>query len=195
MRTNDWKLVLLFTFAPLTGLAQTGMPIPGPANAVPPPVIEVTHSVRRVGDQQFLVEGDRLDVAVTAAADVFVYVVHQDVNGEMALLYPNFVERENVVVAGDTRQIPGGKSGLVFRVRPPHFGREAIRVIASARPLVELEQEVDQAKEIIPTFPAKALDDLCRVWDRQGVLLGDVGNEFETRPKATLLQYRPVAAQ
>jgi hypothetical protein len=100
----------------------------------------VHHDVREV-----VFEGDRLRVQVEAVGglDVHVYLICQDAEGDLVLLFPNQAEGHNFIEAGARLDIPQDVR-LAFKIRPP-FGLERLLILAAPYPLTELENLFDEA--------------------------------------------------
>jgi hypothetical protein len=147
-------------------------------------MIEIAHYVRGSSSDQYLCKGDSLILQVDsrAAVDVFVYVVYHDADGDRILLFPNPWERDNRIAVSRRRQIPGQKSGIEFCIRPP-FGQESLQIIASARPLPELEVQVAERPGPLPVLPPADLDEWIKVWVADPSIEIHL-SEFQTRPSA-----------
>jgi len=83
-------------------------------------------------------EGQSLGLNVKASARSYIYVINENSNGEMFLLYPNEFVTENLVEADTLLQLPSPGSGVRYPAKAP-FGEEKIHVVASLKPIEALE--------------------------------------------------------
>ena len=103
-------------------------------------------------------EGDVLYVNVCAEKDAYVYVLYQQADGSVLQIFPNRIQPDNRVKAKQPVQIPAADDLFRWNVGPP-FGKEVIKVIASQKPIENLETEIARKGRFAPV-PAKQLKDL-----------------------------------
>ncbi|MGO8752598.1 MAG: DUF4384 domain-containing protein [Thermoguttaceae bacterium] len=82
-------------------------------------------------------EGDALSIRAACEVDAYLYVVYQQADGQMYLVFPNRFQPANRVHGRQAVEIPAKSELFRWRVQPP-FGREVVKVIASKQPLGEL---------------------------------------------------------
>jgi len=86
------------------------------------------------------VEGEKLTVLVEAEKDCYVRVYHVAWEERtFTLLFPNKMEPEGFLSAGQVRRIPGPGMGYSFEVAKP-YGVDAIIAVASAEPFEDQEK-------------------------------------------------------
>jgi hypothetical protein len=182
MRPTILKLSLSATLVWFACGAEPQCASGQPAGEMARTLIDVQHNHRGSDHERYLLAGDPLSLYVSAAsdADVFVYVLYHDADGDPVLLFPNPWERDNRFRASSRRQIPGRESGITFCIQPP-FGHESLQIIASVRPLPELEGKVQERPGPLPVLTPEELDQWCQKW------LADPSIEvhlskFQTRP-------------
>src|SRR5262249_30533992 len=83
-------------------------------------------------------EGDPLKVSVASEEDAYLYVLHRTVDGKSELIFPNQFQPDNHVKARQAVQVPGDDDWFSWVIAGPTFGEEAIKVIASKKPVQEL---------------------------------------------------------
>jgi hypothetical protein len=76
--------------------------------------------------------GQELKASVLVSKDAYVYLFYQSASGEVHCVFPNSVQQENFVRAGEEVQIPAAGAEFRFRVTPP-YGRELLKVVATLR--------------------------------------------------------------
>ena len=91
-------------------------------------------------------DGDELRIQFMAERDAQLYLLYHQANGKTLLLFPNPAQRESRVLAKQPVVIPGEGSRFKFRVQPP-FGDEVLQVIASLKPVTELDELLAKAKQ------------------------------------------------
>ena len=82
-------------------------------------------------------EGDSLSIRVASEVDACIYVVYQEADGKMYLVFPNRLQPVNRIHGHQAVQIPDESDLFRWRIQAP-FGREVVKVIASKEPLQEL---------------------------------------------------------
>ena len=103
-------------------------------------------------------ESDVLYVNVVSEKDAHVYVLYQQADGETMQIFPNRTQPENRITARQSVQIPA--AGDLFRwVVGPPFGKEVIKVVASEKPIANLETELVRKRRFTPV-PDKQLTEL-----------------------------------
>lgn len=83
--------------------------------------------------------GEYLALAVKSERDAYVYVQYQQADGVVFQVFPNSVQPNNFVAAGETVRIPGVDDLFRWEVAPP-FGEEVVKVIASTTPIEDLSE-------------------------------------------------------
>ena len=103
-------------------------------------------------------------------------MINVNVNGEFTLLFPNRFERNNLVRAGQARQIPGPEPRRYDLTISPPFGIETIKVIASRTP-----------------FPVDTLiENSSSAFVKLGTELSTGTRSIRTLVKSVMVQERPV---
>jgi hypothetical protein len=80
--------------------------------------------------------GDRLIVYVQSEKDAYLKVDYYQANGKVVHLVPNLFGQQAFIHAGEVLSFGGKGSPFEFVVAPP-YGSEAIKVLASTRPIVK----------------------------------------------------------
>jgi hypothetical protein len=125
-------------------------------NSVPPFFIHVAVKDYKDGTYQ---EDDTLTVLCRSERDAHLYLLYHQADGSTVLIFPNATRPSNRVRAREIVAIPGPDSGKVrIRIRAP-FGREVLQVVASVKPIAELDGlDVTQ-----PRFPLVGAEVIERV--------------------------------
>ena len=89
-------------------------------------------------------EGDKLSVRFQAEQDAHLYLLYHQADGSTVLLFPNEANRDGRVAAKTPVTIPPADNSFRFRVSPP-FGTEHLQVIASTKPLADLDGLIQKA--------------------------------------------------
>ena len=89
--------------------------------------------------------GEFLSLQVRSERDAYVYVQYQQADGAVYQVFPNSIQPDNHVTAGETVRIPGADDLFRWEVGPP-FGAESIKVVASTTP-IEVLAEPDLSDE------------------------------------------------
>lgn len=136
-------IVLACAALPLLG--QNPLPAPPAPGANPAPTpaeirqeqpafyvrAEVDHPSRHYR------EGETLSLKITCEADAYLYVLYQQADGQVFQIFPNSGQPENRVKGKELLQIPAADDLFRWQIGAP-FGKEAIKVLASKKPLPEL---------------------------------------------------------
>lgn len=77
-------------------------------------------------------DGQELKATVLTSKDAYVYLFYQSASGGVHCVFPNRVQQENFVRAGEEVQIPAADAEFRFRVTPP-YGRELLKAVATLR--------------------------------------------------------------
>ncbi len=85
------------------------------------------------------VDGEKLQILLTANKDAYVKIYHIDVYGQATLIYPNQFDPGRKIRAGSILRIPGG-AAFELRLEPPH-GTEFIKAVASTTPFLFTEAD------------------------------------------------------
>ncbi|MDR1904847.1 MAG: DUF4384 domain-containing protein [Treponema sp.] len=83
-------------------------------------------------------DGDKMTINLYASEDCYAKVYHIDVNNQMQLIFPNQTDRNNRLIANQTRTIPDNTS---FVLHAP-FGEENILAVFSPAQFENLEREM-----------------------------------------------------
>ena len=75
-------------------------------------------------------EGDALSIRVITEASAYVNVYYQQADGVQLQIFPNRLQPDNFVEAGQTIQIPAKDDLFRWAIGPP-FGKEVIKVVAT----------------------------------------------------------------
>ncbi|HUY36034.1 MAG TPA: DUF4384 domain-containing protein [Pirellulales bacterium] len=102
-------------------------------------------------------EGDRLRVQFKAEREAYLYLIYHQADGRSRLLFPNPSQPDNHVPAKQATVIPDPKQPLRFRIQPP-FGTEVLQVLATFKPLAELDALVQSNSPPKPGQPGRAPD-------------------------------------
>lgn len=144
---------LLATLFGAAGLVRGQDPAPA-ANSGDPEAI-------RQGQPTFLVrasvnhatrsyhEGEHLSVRVVSEVDAYVYVVYKQADGKAFQIFPNALQNDNRVQAGQAVQIPASDDPFRWQIGPP-FGKEVVKVFASKEPLKGLSDPSLRAERFNP---------------------------------------------
>jgi hypothetical protein len=97
-------------------------------------------------------QGELLRLTCRAERDAYLYVLYRQANGETALIFPNGLQPDNQVKAKTPVQLPA-QGDVVYRVQPP-LGDELLQVLATEKPLAELQSLVkDKGRAVIVPKP------------------------------------------
>jgi hypothetical protein len=116
--------------------------------ALPPLVFSLLRSTSGVADildnGSVIRPGDQLFLNVAPQRDLHLYVLNQDLTGELFVLFPlDGVPPGNPLVAGNSYRLPGTRDGVPLDWRVTSAGgTESFLFIASERQLVDLEAEL-----------------------------------------------------
>ncbi len=103
-------------------------------------------------------EGEKLAAEFTAEREAHLYLIYHQADGKSLLLFPNEARRENRIAAKESVLIPPPGQDFRFRVGPP-FGSEVLQVIASLKPLEELDGLVQKTGRA-PIVSAEVIEKL-----------------------------------
>lgn len=112
-------------------------------------------------DQKYR-EGEKLSVRFQAEQDAHLYLLYHQADGSSVLLFPNESQRDNRIPAKTLVTIPPADNSFRFRVSAP-FGTEVLQVIASTKPLADLDaliQKLNRAPAVSPELIAKLVEHL-----------------------------------
>lgn len=98
-------------------------------------------------------DGDLVKITVNAGDNGYLYLVHKDVEGNFALLFPNIYEKDCEVSKCSAIVIPP-ENRYNFRIRAP-FGEEELIAVLSKEKLeikknLELVFEKERTKDVVP---------------------------------------------
>jgi hypothetical protein len=88
----------------------------------------------RPGSEPSYAVGEAIEIGVTVARDVYVYLFSLEPDGVVTRILPNPYEQDVFMRAGETRIFPSADSGYRFTVDPPE-GTSYVVALASRRPL------------------------------------------------------------
>lgn len=102
---------------------------------------------------------------VTVSLDAYVRVFHVDSLGAVTQIFPNRIQDQTWIRAGETLHLPPRSSvngrNYALRVGPPHQGLEALLTVASTEPFTDREATEFAAGAVgftpLPDTPAEAL--------------------------------------
>ncbi len=97
----------------------------------------------RLGPGSRIRPGDQLFLEIQGREPMYVYVMNEDQNGHAYLLFPVGLDMGNPLPPGSRHRLPGRQDGvdMNWRVSSPG-GREEILVVASRKPLPDLERDL-----------------------------------------------------
>ncbi len=155
--------LMLDAASPVVTAAATGQ---ATDSSTRPPSIEAALYRNREGRSESLANGstvhpgDRLFLAVTCAEPVHLYVLNEDRNGSLFVLFPlPDLELANPLPARQRNRLPGQRDGVGQDwVVTSAGGRETILVVAARRPLPELEREIEQLRAADAGRPVQRID-------------------------------------
>lgn len=108
-------------------------------------------------------EGDQVTLNVQSEVDAYLYILYQQADGKIFQIFPNVDQPNNRVQAKTTVRVPASRDLFRWEVGPP-FGKEAIKVIASRKPIERLTR-AELAKDVFNPIALKsvkqAADDLA----------------------------------
>jgi hypothetical protein len=78
--------------------------------------------------------GDEMRVSVVSEKAGYLYLLYCDAEGKMYSLFPNHVDQDNRIPAGQPILVPGPDPKFRLRIGPP-FGQEVLKAIVSLAPL------------------------------------------------------------
>jgi hypothetical protein len=78
--------------------------------------------------------GDEMRVSVVSEKAGYLYLLYCDAEGKMYSLFPNHVDQDNRIPAGQPIHVPGPDPKFRLRIGPP-FGQEVLKAIVSLAPL------------------------------------------------------------
>ena len=86
-------------------------------------------------------EREAISLQVACEENAYVYVLYQQADGEVFLVFPNAVQQDNRLPARQSVRIPAQTDRFEWVVGPP-FGKEVIKVIAAREPITQLDDPV-----------------------------------------------------
>jgi hypothetical protein len=78
--------------------------------------------------------GDEMQVSVASEKAGYLYLIYCDAEGKVYSLFPNQVDQDNQIPAGQPIHVPGPDPKFRLRIGPP-FGQEVLKAIVSLAPL------------------------------------------------------------
>lgn len=102
-------------------------------------------------------EGQEMRVTVSSERAGHLYLIYNDAQGNLTLLFPNIAQQDNAIPAGENVvTVPGLGADFRLAIGPP-FGRETLKAIVSERPLKDLEvKQLTQQPSKVSTKDIKA---------------------------------------
>lgn len=85
-------------------------------------------------DKTMYQEGEKVRISFVGNKDFYLYLVYQEMSGNVVQLLPNLFRPNNVFKGGATHSVPEARDGFSFRVQSP-FGKEKIVFYASTSPV------------------------------------------------------------
>jgi len=113
-----------------------------------------------LGDTRQFLEGDLVSFYVSLDARAYLTILYQDSSGSVNVLLPNEFHSDNYFQAGLFIPIPNEQNPFQFRITAP-FGREALWVLASDRPLPGFGDPSHQSNAV--DTARNAFESLCRL--------------------------------
>jgi TolB-like protein len=101
-------------------------------------------------------EGEDLVIHFKANRDCYLKIYHIDVNGKMALIFPNKFHHNNFITKDRVYSIPESYYGFVFRLGAP-YGTEFIKVVASPSQFKEIEESFTDMGQVTTDKIANSL--------------------------------------
>ncbi len=83
-------------------------------------------------------EGDVLFVNARCELEAYLYMFYEQADGQLRVIFPNAAQRDNRIPAKQVVEVPA-KDDLFRWVVGPPFGKEVIKVIATAEPLPRID--------------------------------------------------------
>ena len=101
--------------------------------------------------------GDELSMTLESQDSVYVYVLDEDSNGAVFVLFPvKGLERSNPLEPGVTHRLPGRMNAQALNWKVTSAGgRENILVLANREPLAALEREIAKFPHATPNAPTQ----------------------------------------
>ncbi len=103
--------------------------------------------------------GDEMRVSVVSEKAGYLYLLYCDAEGKMYSLFPNQVDQDNRIPAGQPIHVPGPDPKFRLRIGPP-FGQEVLKAIVSLAPLGQ-----DQVKALTSRDDALKLQGVKSVYE------------------------------
>lgn len=97
---------------------------------------------------------ERVSMTVVSERDAFIYVLYQQVDGEIYQIFPNSIHADNRVAALEEVILGGVDDAFRWSVVPP-YGHEKITVIASERRIAEMSRKEQIARQFNPVSDAQ----------------------------------------
>lgn len=88
-------------------------------------------------EKEIFKSGDKIKFFVKTDRDCYLSLIHIDAIGNATLIFPNFYNPSNFVIAGRTYTIPSEESEFDFIASEP-YGYEIVRVIATNEPQIDV---------------------------------------------------------
>lgn len=129
-------------------------------------------------------EGDKLNVRFQAEQDAHLYLLYHQSDGSTVLLFPNEANRDGRVAAKTPVTIPPADNSFRFRVSPP-FGTEHLQVIASTKPLTDLDGLIQKAGRA-PAISADLLTKLDETLKQDASIWTEHHVRITTQPKTSV---------
>ncbi len=82
--------------------------------------------------------GETIQVSVRSERKGHLYLFYCDANRQISCLFPNQIQRDNVIPANESIVIPDASAKFRLRVGPP-FGNEVLKAVVTDKPLESLE--------------------------------------------------------
>jgi len=117
--------------------------------------------------------GDDVSLDVLCSQDAYLYLLDLDSEGELSLLFPNELQRENRITSGQTFRLPdaipelfGGKQQhwAILPEAPP--GTERLKAIATLQPITILPEIMGRANLLYCRKAADALPDVVEMVEK-----------------------------
>lgn len=98
--------------------------------------------------------GETIQVSVRSERQGYLYLFYCDASGQTTCLFPNQIQADNSIPAGDTVIVPAAQAPFQLRVGPP-YGTEVLKAIVTTVPLQSIELETLTKGGFTPLKPGK----------------------------------------
>lgn len=82
--------------------------------------------------------GDRVNIVFEASRDCYLTLLNVGTSGKLTILFPNAMQPDNRIAAGQSHAIPGTSYGFEYVLQGPP-GREMLKAVATLEPVALIE--------------------------------------------------------